>query len=136
MDYYVMSPLVEGVTALISAPSTEKARTTFLDYLERTGYIRRSQRQSYRHKIIAEKVDDPTGMGATVELSYDFSGSVVALPGGSIDQPEGAPYEGYSQEIQSQPSPGPQVPGPSTQGSSGFAGTPIGQASINSVLGG
>jgi len=72
--YFVMHPNM-GVTALVDAPSTEKARTTFLDWLERSGQILRSDRQRWRKNMVAEKMDEPQSVTADVELSYGYDDS-------------------------------------------------------------
>ena len=71
-DYYVTHPNIE-LSAIIHAPTTEKARTTFLDYLERTGRMSRSRRQSLRASMVAERVDDSFNLDADVELYYDYA---------------------------------------------------------------
>ncbi len=71
MVYFVTHPNLD-VTALVHAPSTEKARTTFLDYLERTGRISRAGRQYWRRNMVAEKMEDPYDVTADVELYYGY----------------------------------------------------------------
>lgn len=68
--YYVTHPLLED-TAVVYAPATEKARTTFLDWLERKDIIPRSSRQYYRKDMVAERLEDPN-VPADVILHYDF----------------------------------------------------------------
>ena len=73
--YYVTHPRIDK-TAVVFAPSTEKARTTFLDWLERNNLIRRAQRHLFRRDMIAEGIEDPN-VPADVILHYgykDFSG--------------------------------------------------------------
>lgn len=66
--YYVTHPYMDR-TAVIYAPSTEKARTTFLDWLERNGLISRKSRQTYRRDMVAEKLEDP-GVPSDIVLHY------------------------------------------------------------------
>ena len=70
-NYYVTHPSI-GITASVEAPTTEKARTTFLDYLERTGKVSRSSRQFLRRNMIAEKLHDAGEVFTDVELDYDY----------------------------------------------------------------
>ena len=71
-DYYVTHPNL-NLSAIVHAPTTEKARTTFLDYLERSGQLSRSTRQRLRASMVAERVDDPFGLDADVELNYGYT---------------------------------------------------------------
>jgi hypothetical protein len=82
-DYYVTHPNL-NFSAIVHAPTTEKARTTFLDYLERSGQLSRSARQRLRMSMVAERVDDPFGLDADVELSYDYVSQPESLPVGDI----------------------------------------------------
>ena len=68
--YYVTHPMIDR-TAVVFAPSTEKARTTFLDWLERNNLIRRSDRQNFRADMVAQRLDDP-GVPSDVELHYGY----------------------------------------------------------------
>jgi len=75
--YYVTHPAV-GRTAVVYAPSTEKARTTFLDWLERNNLMRRADRQILRRNMVAQRLEDPN-MPADVVLHYgyqDYSSSM------------------------------------------------------------
>ncbi len=76
MQYFMSHPDV-GVTALVEAPSAEKARTTYLDYLERSGNIYRAQRQLLRRNMITQKVRDPEAVTADVTLSYGYQQAAV-----------------------------------------------------------
>jgi len=69
--YYVKHPTLD-FSATIDAPSTEKARTTYLDYLERGGNISRSSRQYYRRNLIADRVMDPNEVPADIHLAYGY----------------------------------------------------------------
>jgi len=69
--YYVTHPNL-GISAIVHAPSTEKARTVFLDWLERTGQILRGQRQHYRENMIAERMNEDQFVGADVTLNYGY----------------------------------------------------------------
>ena len=59
-------------SATIEAPSTEKARTTYLDYLERQGMLSRSRRQELRQNMVADRVVDPSEVMADITLSYGY----------------------------------------------------------------
>ena len=67
--YYVTRPGLK-IDALVDAPSTEKARTAFLDYLERSRGISRSNRGKFRINMIAEKMEDPYSAQAQITLRY------------------------------------------------------------------
>ena len=71
MVYYVTHPNLEA-SAKVDAPSTEKARTTFLDFLERQGYINRADRQYWRRNMVAERLESPEDAMADIELSYGY----------------------------------------------------------------
>jgi len=73
-EYYVTHPSI-SLTALVKAPTTEKARTAFLDYLERSGMIARRSRQFYRENMIAERMNEDLPVRADIELSYGYVGS-------------------------------------------------------------
>jgi len=60
------------VSATVDAPTTEKARTTFLDYLERGGKIRRRDRQAWRKNMVAERLRDGNEVFSDVRLDYDY----------------------------------------------------------------
>ena len=68
--YYVTHPNL-GATAVVYAPSTEKARTTLLDWLERHQLMRRADRQLLRKNMVAKKLDDPN-VQADVTLHYGY----------------------------------------------------------------
>lgn len=73
--YYVTHPRIDK-TGVVYAPSTEKARTTFLDWLERNNLIRRSHRAFFRENMVAERIEDPN-VPCDVILNYgyqDFTG--------------------------------------------------------------
>lgn len=71
--YYVTHPNLD-LSAKVTAPSTEKARTVFLDYLERVGKLRRSRRGQLRGNMVAEKLQDSFGVDADMELAYGSAG--------------------------------------------------------------
>jgi len=91
VSYFVMHPSL-GVTAEVSAPTTEKARTTFLDWLERNNYISRSHRQAYRKNMVAERMEDAGAVRTDVSLHYGYRDSPIILgeqtrmpiPGGEV----------------------------------------------------
>jgi len=68
--YYVTHPNLP-VTAVVYAPSTEKARTTFLDWLERNGHMNRSNRQALRRNMVAERLEDGN-VQSDVVLHYGY----------------------------------------------------------------
>lgn len=78
--YYVMHPAL-GVTAVVYAPSTEKARTTFLDWLERNHLMRRADRQQLRKDMVAKKLEDPN-VQSDVVLNYGYqeAASIIQMP--------------------------------------------------------
>ena len=71
MVYYVTHPNLD-FSAKVDASSTEKARTVFLDYLERSGAISRRQRQSVRRNMVAKRLERPETVDADIELSYAY----------------------------------------------------------------
>lgn len=71
MIYYVAHPNLD-FSAKVDAPSTEKARTVFLDYLERNGIISRRRRQYVRENMVAEKLEHPETIDADIELAYSY----------------------------------------------------------------
>jgi len=66
--YYVFHPNVE-VTAEVEAPDTKKARTTYLDYLARSGRISWDQRGNLRDGIKIDQMQ-PGEMQTSVALNY------------------------------------------------------------------
>lgn len=121
--YFVTHPYIDR-TAVVYAPSTEKARTTFLDWLERNGLISRRSRQAYRRDMVAERLEDP-GVPADVVLHYRYGEEpqpevirlgeeMVEVPVerreedyGAYEEPAG-PYEepgGWGPETEEEPEP-------------------------------
>lgn len=90
--YYMMHPAL-GLTAVVYAPSTEKARTTFLDWLERNGHIRREDRHTYRRGLVTERIDDPN-TPADVVLHYGYRDV------GPVVRPTQVPEHVQKQELQ------------------------------------
>lgn len=78
IPYFVMHPSL-GVTAEVNAPTTEKARTTFLDWLERNNYISRSHRQAYRKNMVAERMEEAGAVRADITLHYGYRDVPVIL---------------------------------------------------------
>ena len=72
MPYYYVTHPNMNFSATIEAPSTEKARTTYLDYLERQGMLSRSRRQELRKNMVADRIIDPGEVMADVTLSYGY----------------------------------------------------------------
>lgn len=69
--YFVEHPSID-VTAKINAPSTEKARTVYLDYLERNGLAGRWQRRQLRENMIAKLLKRPEDVSADLDLDYGY----------------------------------------------------------------
>jgi hypothetical protein len=67
--YYITHPDIP-VKASVEAPTTEKARTVYLDYLERHRIVRRSQRQSLRPLMILKRMDSRDEILTDITLSY------------------------------------------------------------------
>ena len=67
--YFVTHPNID-LSAKVTAPTTEKARTVYLDYLERVGKLSRSKRGQLRENMVAEKLHDPFSVDADLELAY------------------------------------------------------------------
>jgi len=72
--YYVAHPNLE-YSATVKAPSTDKARTTYLDFLERSGRASRKNRQQLRKNTIADRIEFPEEVDSDVTLYYDYTGS-------------------------------------------------------------
>ena len=68
--YYVTHPNIDISATVHGAPSTEKARTMFLDWLERRGRIRRSRRGYYREDMVAERMSGEGEITSDVDLYY------------------------------------------------------------------
>ncbi len=85
--YYVTHPNLNE-RAKVYAPSTEKARTTFLDYLERNGLIDRGNRHTFRTNMVAERLEDPEAAWVPLELHYGYEedGSYRLEPTQSLPQ--------------------------------------------------
>jgi len=104
--YYVSHPEF-ALKAKVDAPSTDKARTTYLDYMERTGVVPRTSRQEIRRGIATKRLGDPSEFLADIELDYGY-GDIGQM--GSIPQlsegPQAAVPEFLPQEQeQAQPEP-------------------------------
>ena len=83
-SYSVSHPQLD-ITATVYAPTSEKARTTFLDYLERTGKVRRSQRQLLRKSMATKKLEEGSEGYSDLELYYEYE----SIPEEGIFQLEG-----------------------------------------------
>lgn len=104
--YYVTHPSIP-LTATVDAPTTEKARTTFLDFLERSATINRRDRRQVRKGIITKLMDPNEPIAVDIALYYGYvasrpsyvpqtsvTGSKVVTP---VYKQEGEAYP-YSQE--------------------------------------
>ncbi len=93
MPYYSVSHPQLELTATVEAPSSEKARTTFLDYLERTHKIGRKQRQLLRQAMATKRVTDGSEGYSDLELHYEYEKAPeegmlqLGEPGPSIGEP-------------------------------------------------
>lgn len=92
MSYYYTTHPNLSVTALIDAPSTEKARTTFLDYLERRNLISRADRQYWRKNMITKRMEDPRDLQADVELNYGYQEGGQQMPPSMAATPSSSRY--------------------------------------------
>jgi hypothetical protein len=81
------------VAAVVYAPSTEKARTTYLDWLERNGYMNRADRQAYRRNMVAERLEDPQGVSSDVVLHYGYQTAQPMMRAVPSVEPERAPQQ-------------------------------------------
>jgi hypothetical protein len=109
IPYYVMHPAL-GVTAVVHAPSTEKARTTFLDWLERNGNMRRMDRQQLRKDMVAKRLED-SNVQSDVVLHYGYQDVGVhypAGPGGTFGEAAGSPSEETPREPWEEDMPAPR----------------------------
>lgn len=104
MIYYVSHPELE-VTALVDAPSTEKARTAFLDYLERQGRVSRADRQYFRRDMIMHRTDSPEDFRADVELNYGYQEGPPSRVMARAPQIQETEPEQPVQQVQPQPPP-------------------------------
>ena len=95
--YYVTHPNID-FSATVRAPTTEKARTVFLDYLERQGAIGRTHRGYFREDMVAEKISSPESVRSDIELDYGYQTKEVPwfLGGGRSEEeePRGVPVPG------------------------------------------
>lgn len=136
--YYVTHPNVD-FSATVKAPTTDKARTTFLDYLERTGRANRKTRQQLRHNLVAERIDAPEEVNADVNLKYAYidgdDGEVAQVA--YAPQPEGEfTEEETSEEATAEPvasSLPEELPVERAEREFDVAETPIAKFSLGSV---
>ena len=68
--YYVHIPGSDFPTAEVEASSTKHARTAYLDYLSRNDYVGWRERQDWRHKTLAKRMQ-PGEFKTQVYLDYD-----------------------------------------------------------------
>ena len=98
-SYVVTNPSVQGVVALVNAPSTEKARTTYLDFLERSQGLDRNLRSQLRTSTLTKRIEDGSGINFTVELDYGYRNPEPVVQLGA----EGVPLEeGIVEPMESQ----------------------------------
>ena len=136
--YYVAHPNLE-YSATVKAPSTDKARTTYLDFLERSGRASRKNRQQLRKNTIADRIEFPEEVDSDVTLYYDYTGSGN---GEGNEEPIQVGYEPrvetaeeYDEEEEYGPEPEPTEPMPVEQieREQGIEDTPIGKMSLGSM---
>lgn len=120
--YWISHPNME-LSATVHAPTTEKARTVFLDWLERTSQIARGDRQRWRRHTLAERLEYPEELESDVTLHYGYEEarpeSIPRVPREELI-PEEAPIEEPVPTIEEQR---PRL-------------SPIAQAALGSRLGG
>jgi hypothetical protein len=76
--YYAEIPGYEEAKAEIEAPSTKKARTTFLRYLHSRGYIEHGTKSEFRDDILVRRMI-PGQFPVTVRLRYGGGPEVEEL---------------------------------------------------------
>jgi len=110
--YYVFAPGIKDFpTAEVTAPDTKHARTSYLDYLARSGIIRWSQRGEVR-KFVKTSRMAPGGIQTSVSLSYGVTEPVEQ----GLPIPAEQPLEELPAETQAEVTPEatPQVTTPVT----------------------
>ena len=137
--YYVTHPNMD-FSATVKAPSTDKARTTFLDYLERSNKAHRKDRQFIRRNTVADRIEFPEEVNADVALSYNYTGEngieeeqVIQVGyGQTLDGEEPIEDEGYEDydrgPVEYEPEPESTMPIEQD-----IKDTPIGKMSLGSV---
>jgi len=81
-SYYVQVPGTDFPTAEVEASSSKHARTAYLDYLSRNGQISWKDRQAWRPKIIAKRMQ-PGEIKTQVFLDY----SARTIPEAEVSAP-------------------------------------------------
>ena len=99
--YYVTHPRIDK-TGVVYAPTTEKARTTFLDWLERNGFIGRAHRHLLRRDMIAERIEDPN-VPADVVLHYGYEEPPVSRYGFEVPEVHDIPVRFEEPEVEDIP---------------------------------
>jgi len=77
--YYIEFP-EKQVSAIVDAPSTDKARTAFLDTLERKGIIYRGIRGQVRSSLVVDNIDSIEGINPTYIINYSYGDSIDSVP--------------------------------------------------------
>ena len=136
--YYVTHPNMD-FSATVKAPSTDKARTTFLDYLERSGKASRKDRQLIRKNTVADRIEFLEEVDADVSLSYNYTGEngeeeqVIQVGYGEmLDGEEPVEDESYDREPMEDISE-PEMPVEQIEREQDIKDTPIGKMSLGSV---
>ncbi len=122
--YYVSSPEFP-LRAKVDAPSTDKARTVYLDYLERNGTVPRRFRQEMRKGIATKRLTDSENITADVELDYEYGDMSQAPIVDSIPQIAGETPQLATPEPLPQEQP--------QQRSNPLVGSPIARLMLSSV---
>ena len=140
--YYVTHPNMD-FSATVKAPSTDKARTTFLDYLERSGKAYRKDRQLIRRNTVADRIEFPEEVDSDVSLSYNYTGEngieeeqVIQVGyGQALDGEEPIEDEDYNREpVEGEPEPESEpMPIEQVEREQDIKDTPIGRMSLGSV---
>ena len=143
--YYVTHPNMD-FSATVKAPSTDKARTTFLDYLERSNKAHRKDRQLIRKNTVADRIEFPEEVDSDVSLSYNYTGEngieeeqVIQVGyGQALDGEELEEDEDYEEELDGEtfglePDPEPEMPVEQIERERDIKDTPIGRMSLGSV---
>jgi len=135
--YYVAHPNLE-YSATVKAPSTDKARTTYLDFLERSGRASRKNRQQLRKNTIADRIEFPEEVDSDVTLYYDYTGSGNGEGNEEPIQvgyePRVEPAEEYDEEEEYGPEPEQEpMPVEQIEREQGIEDTPIGKMSLGSM---
>lgn len=96
--YFAEIPGYELAKAEIEAPSTKKARTTFLRYLHSRGYIEHDAKSDFREDILVRQMT-PGQFPVTVKLQYGGGVEEVGKPISLGPMPVPEPEEEIPEEV-------------------------------------